>query len=207
MSKNSPINEVPDGLEELIDEHLRRITNRLRQVHSVEDVSKEVAALNDLLNSYKQRSELFDSLADVKTPEAKRQQIREMLKAQRVRVAANRQACKRTVERSHQILRRSARLLSRVQRHVDRETHRGSIYRLEVCRYCDGIGGTPDNQCPGCTGKGSVLVHQPAIKCPRCLGSGKPETKLEYLNVCAVCRGCGWVMTISDRDREEAEKQ
>jgi len=137
MSNN--LDEVSDGLEELIEEYLSRITDKLRQAHSIKDVSDEVGTLNDLLNSCKRRTQMFDSLVDVRTPEARKAQLRDKLEAQNVRVIANREACKRTAERSHEILRRSARLLSSVQRRVDREAHRSSSYQLEVCGYCDGV--------------------------------------------------------------------
>src|SRR5690242_16904888 len=112
MSNN--LDEVSDGLEELIEEYLSRITDKLRQAHSIKDVSDEVGTLNDLLNSCKRRTQMFDSLVDARTPEARKAQLRDKLEAQNVRVIANREACKRTVERSHEILRRSARLLSSV---------------------------------------------------------------------------------------------
>src|SRR5689334_22380330 len=147
MSNN--LDEVSDGLEELIEEHLSRITDKLRQAHSIKDVSDEVGTLNDLLNSYKRRTQMFDSLVDVRTPEAKKAQVRDKLEAQDARVIANREACKRTAERSHEILRRSARLLSRVQPRVDRETNRGSSYQLELCGYCERVRGISETNVLG----------------------------------------------------------
>jgi DnaJ-class molecular chaperone len=43
-----------------------------------------------------------------------------------------------------------------------------------------------------------VLVRQPALRCTRCGGDGKPHTRQVLLyspTVCIVCHGTGWVMT------------
>jgi DnaJ-class molecular chaperone len=72
-------------------------------------------------------------------------------------------------------------------------------YSLEECRRCDGRGQVPESgTCQACRGNGSVMVHQPAISCPRCGGSGaaQPGDGLAYdSSLCTVCLGTGWVRT------------
>ena len=198
MSSNHPrpVDEVSDSLGELIEEHIKRITERLDRDHSLTDIADSVARLNDLLSTYKQRAELFDHLADLSTPEREKKQIRAALRAQRVTVTMNRIDFLRLVARSHDLIERSAHLITTIQRRVDQEAHKHSGYQLEECGFCEGVGGTTLHPCPACKGKGTVLVHQPAIQCARCNGSGKPEAHTSYLsNLCEVCRGFGWVMT------------
>jgi hypothetical protein len=74
------------------------------------------------------------------------------------------------------------------------------IYAPEKCGYCEGnshaVGN--DHLCPACQGKGTLLVHQPSIRCPRCAGNGRARQSddLRYRsNLCVVCLGTGWVMT------------
>jgi predicted nucleic acid-binding Zn ribbon protein len=206
MSPTPSVDEVSDSLEELIEEHLKRINEKLGQPHSLAEIADSVSQLNDLLASYKKRSELLNSLVDVKTPISKKESIRRMLEAQHVRVAANHEECMRLALRSQQIIARSTQLVVRIRRQVDLEAHRNSGYLLETCGLCEGVGGTTDQLCPACKGKGNVLVHQPALQCPRCSGSGKPEKTRAYLsNVCTVCRGSGWVMTVDDRSVEDRD--
>ena len=81
-------------------------------------------------------------------------------------------------------------------------------YLPEVCGLCSGkarlSGGEP---CTPCMGKGTVLVRQPALRCPRCSGSGLP-TEIDriqyYASLCMICGGTGWVMTL---DTEQHGKE
>ena len=63
------------------------------------------------------------------------------------------------------------------------------------CARCAGTGRLPgffgESPCPGCRGKGSVLVAAPARRCPLCGGSGKQEGFI-HKAVCGVCWGTGW---------------
>ena len=74
-----------------------------------------------------------------------------------------------------------------------------SKYQSEVCGLCQGKGTHPKHPCPACDGKGCVLVHQPALHCPRCGGNGRAKAAEEsfyYTPLCIVCQGTGWVMTL-----------
>lgn len=63
----------------------------------------------------------------------------------------------------------------------------------ENCASCNGLGTGQDKQpCQPCRGKGRILVIQPSVHCPRCNGSGKPES-IWCVDYCVVCLGTGWV--------------
>lgn len=61
----------------------------------------------------------------------------------------------------------------------------------ETCAWCSGRGKeSGDRKCPVCRGVGSVLVSQPARKCPACHCTGRDESQLK----CQACEGTGWEM-------------
>jgi hypothetical protein len=65
----------------------------------------------------------------------------------------------------------------------------------ENCASCNGLGSGQDKQlCQPCRGKGRILVIQPSVHCPRCNGSGKPESNW-CVDYCVVCLGTGWIWT------------
>ena len=73
-------------------------------------------------------------------------------------------------------------------------------YGPEVCGLCRGNGTDPDHPCPACDGQGTVMTRQPALSCPRCGGDGRAKTSNEafyHSPLCLVCRGTGWVLTLS----------
>ena len=77
-------------------------------------------------------------------------------------------------------------------------------YAYETCSLCNGEGKGalgPEVPCPPCNAMGKVLVHQPPIKCPRCGGDGKAKRESDGLiyspKLCVICKGAGWVMTLS----------
>lgn len=66
-------------------------------------------------------------------------------------------------------------------------------YAPETCAWCQGTGkyGGYGDHCLVCEGHGSVMVAQPARKCPQCEGSGE-DPKSEYADRCKTCNGTGW---------------
>jgi DnaJ-class molecular chaperone len=66
-------------------------------------------------------------------------------------------------------------------------------YAPETCAWCAGAGkyGDFNDACLVCTGQGSLMVAQPARRCPRCNGSGVDESS-EYHDRCRTCNGAGW---------------
>jgi hypothetical protein len=184
------------GLGELIEEHFAEIEAKIRRDDSLKNIAEEAAKLNDLLASYRRHDELMEQLLDISTPATQRQWIRSMLEAQRLRITTNRAELVRIHARSHEVLLRSAELVLEIQRRIDKESHKHSGYALELCGFCDGIGGTANKPCPACHGKRTVLVLQPSSKCPRCGGDGYAEEWDRYISpLCIVCNGLGWVLT------------
>ena len=66
-------------------------------------------------------------------------------------------------------------------------------YAPEECAWCQGSGkfGNYDDLCLVCGGLGSVLVAQPARKCPHCEGKGAVLVN-EFEDRCKICSGAGW---------------
>jgi DnaJ-class molecular chaperone len=66
-------------------------------------------------------------------------------------------------------------------------------YAPETCAWCEGTGkfGAYGDACLVCTGQGSLLVAQPARKCPWCQGSGSADQG-EFKDRCNLCGGTGW---------------
>jgi hypothetical protein len=190
--------EVSEGLDELLETQVRTLAETLCRPHTIEEIEVELGALNDLVYTYKRRDELLEKLLDTTTAEEKRGQILEALRAQRMQVARNRADLERLHLRSHELLQRSLGLVIKAQGEIDKKAHKHTGYSLEPCGLCNGIGGSIGAPCVACSGKGSVLVRQPALRCTRCGGDGKPHTRQVLLyssTVCIVCRGTGWVMT------------
>ena len=197
MSNSPPqLQEDFHSLGDLIEKHLAGIEAKISRNDSIADIAQEVAKLNDLLVSYQRRDELLERLLDTETPSTKRKQIRAAFEAARLRMTSNRVELERLHAVSHELLLRSAELVLRIQRRVDKESHQHCGYALELCSFCRGFGAKSDAPCPACDGKRSVLVFQPANKCPRCNGDGHAEMHNRYISeLCLVCRGTGWVMT------------
>ena len=197
MADSPQTSQVSSGLDQLLETHIQNLSEILSRTHTLEEIELELATLNDLVYTYKRRDELLEKLLDYGTAEVKRQEILEALRAQRMRVSSNRETLARIHAKSHKLLERSARLVIKAQSMVNERAHLHAGYALEPCGLCHGVGGTTDEPCQPCRGKGSVLVHQPSINCPRCKGDGKaPSTdQFNYLGLCIVCRGVGWVMT------------
>jgi DnaJ-class molecular chaperone len=66
-------------------------------------------------------------------------------------------------------------------------------YAPETCAWCAGSGkfGEYNDVCLVCGGQGSLLVAQPARKCPWCEGSGTIDAG-DFKDRCKMCGGAGW---------------
>ena len=158
-------------------------------------------SLHAIIDEYKRGDELLESLASPLTTSDQRAAIIQQLEEQRLRVATNRAEAARLHAQSQTVLEHSARLLAKIERRMYERTHKASSYAPEICGWCRGVGGGDNAPCVACNGKRTVLVHQPPVKCPRCLGSGKPiyQDRIQFsLSLCLVCRGNGWALSINE---------
>src|SRR5262245_54777315 len=115
MQESPQTVDLSEGLDELLEAHVRNLSEKLSRPYTIEDVEEELSALNDLVYTYKRRDELLERLLDSSTAEEKGAQIREALQAQRIKVAENRAELERVHARSHELLQRSALLVIKVQ--------------------------------------------------------------------------------------------
>src|SRR5262249_28050510 len=140
---------------------------------SVEVLEAELSELGDLVDRYRHSDELLERLLDPETTVVRREEILESLKAQRLLLTRNRMEAERLRARSQQLLRRSVQLIGKAGRQIYQMQNDNSTHAPELCGYCEGFGTRAGIQCPACDGKRTILVQQPAIKCPRCKGDGK----------------------------------
>ena len=146
------------SLDELIEHHLQALINKLASPHSLREIGTDLATLNGLIYSFKLRDELLEKLIDNTTPEEKRRQIRETLKANRIKVAENILELEQLHAKTHQLLERSMLLIMKAQWQIQKEAHNDSGYKLETCDKCEGTGcNVCGGRCPSCAGAGTIL--------------------------------------------------
>jgi hypothetical protein len=71
----------------------------------------------------------------------------------------------------------------------------GIVYQPADCRICDSSGKDGYSTCKICSGKGSILVAQPAVNCGTCQGTGK-----DSYSSCKVCDGSGYSHRLLDEE-------
>ena len=152
--------EETHTLDEMIEDHLKVLLNKLAKPHNLSDIQEDLANLNGLIDSFKRRDELLEKLIDNTTSEEKRRQIRETLKANRMRVAENGLELEQLHAKSHQLLERSMLLIMKAQWQIHNEAHKNSGYKLETCPNCEGTGRDMRGRCSECNGSGTKLRHQ-----------------------------------------------
>ena len=186
------------AFDDLLESRLLQLKSRIGQA-STEEIETELSSLNALIDSYARNDELLEGLLDPRTTEDDRSQMRKLLGEHRQQVEHGRVELQRLHDRSQALLIRSVHLLRAGSRTLHQKRNiSGSPYAPEICAYCKGIGRSNREACPACMGERLVLVHQPALKCPRCNGTGRPDEhdRIEYYQVfCFICRGKGWAMT------------
>ena len=188
------------GFDELLE---GRLTELLAKVGNadLEDLEEELASLHSLIDLYKHIDELLENLFTPGVDQETRPERLSSLRDQRIRVLENRAEAERLHAKSHSILEHSAQILAEIDRRIFEKTNKGSAYAPELCGLCRGIGRRSSAPCVACKGKRTVLVYQPALKCPRCGGSGQADEhdRINFgLSLCLICHGTGWVMVGGD---------
>jgi len=188
------------GLDELVESRLRELIIRVSE-GSAQDIEHELTSLAALIDAYNRKDELLEKLLDPVTTADDRQQIKESLKSQRVLIARNRAELERLHTKSRNLLERSIQLLLEANKQAYKRSN-GPEYSPERCGYCEGFGRKNRTECPACHGERLVLVHQPALACRSCNGTGKadPHDRVKFArDLCIVCRGKGWAFTRRNR--------
>jgi hypothetical protein len=193
---DTKITSEQTSFEELLEARLKQLLAKVGNA-AIEDVEKDLLYLHSLINRYRRIDELLENLITptIESDERPSKRFLEELREQHIRVAENRVEAERLHAKSHRILEHSAHLLAQIDRQIFERTHKGSEYAPELCALCRGIGGRANAPCIACKGRRTVLVHQPALSCPRCNGTGKPNEhdRIQFSsNFCLVCRGRGW---------------
>lgn len=78
------------------------------------------------------------------------------------------------------------------------ENKKGSKYSRQTCALCKGNGKEgwfASEPCKACGGKGTLLVLEPAQKCPYCNGKG---SLWDMQGSCPTCNGTGWVHILDE---------
>lgn len=189
---------APEALDELLEKHVRDLAEKLSRPYTIGEIEQELTSLNDLVYTFKRRDEILERLLDPSTPEDGWTRILDTLRAQHIEIARNRADAEKLRAKSQVLIQRANQLILQAQRQIDGMAHRHAGYALEPCGLCGGLGTNTRSPCAACNGKGSVLVHQPSIKCPRCGGDGKASGSQGLIyssRICIICRGSGWVLT------------
>lgn len=208
MNEKPCTGEDLSSIHELVEQRTRSLFEKLSTTYTLEDLQAEVSALNELIETYKRKDEMLEKLLDKATPASTQNRIRETLQALQIEVANHRTELAEQHKRSHQLIQKSIALIIRAQREIDKCAHRHAGYSLEICGLCKGMGFNSENPCPPCKGKGTILVRQPALKCPRCKEDGTPtaaDRESFVTSVCIVCRGAGWVMSIDQIEASDGQ--
>lgn len=148
------------SLDEIIENHLQVLLEKVAKPHIINDIEDDLANLNDLIYSFKRKDELLEKLIDKTTPEQKRLQIIATLEANRIKIAENRLELEQLHAKSHQLLERSMLLIMKVQWQIQKEARNNSGYKLETCVNCEGAGHNDKGRCPVCKSTGNLLKHQ-----------------------------------------------
>ena len=195
MDAEYQLSEDAYALEELVEKHVINLLEILGRPHTIDELGAEITLLSDLVHSFERRDHLIEQLLDSALTERKRSQLRETLEAQHVKVMEDNEEAIRLHRKSQLLIEKSAAILTRAQRQINKEAHNHTGYALEICGLCKSLSSRSNEPCAGCKGKGTVLVRQPAVKCSRCSGNGKtPSTDkaIYYSSVCVACSGTGW---------------
>lgn len=192
--------EIPNRLADLIDKRCRNLSDRFQGVFSVKEVQEELRELDTLLASFRLNDEHLEKLLKESTERHDLVSMVAEMRDQRRASIENREVLERLHAESHKLMLGSARLIADCKRGFDRRTRIHGNYASEMCAHCEGLGGSSDSPCIACNGVGTVLVHQPPFKCPRCNGEGKAAHQamaLFHSDHCLVCQGTGWVMVMN----------
>ena len=186
------------GFDELLESRLFELLERMRST-PIAEVEEELNSLSKVVNEYRLNDELLENFLSHTTPQYKSQLIQETLRRQATKVKKSAAELQRLHEKSHSILEHSAQLLAKIDRQLYELTHKNSDYAPEICANCGGIGSVNCKMCISCNGRRTILVHQPSIKCPRCVGTGRSgiRDRLDFSQyLCVICRGRGWVLIL-----------
>jgi hypothetical protein len=158
---SGPLNlEESYSLSGLIEDHLQALFDKLARPHTLDEIQADLASLNGLIESFKRKDELLEKLIDSTTPEEKRRQIRETLKANHMKVEEQGLKLDQLHAKTHQLLERSMLLIMKAQWQIQKEAHKMSGYELVACPNCEGTGRVVSGRCLSCKGTGTSLLKK-----------------------------------------------
>lgn len=158
------------GLDEPVESRLHELITSLSAGGSAQDIEPELTSLAKLIDEYNRKDQLLENLLDHVTTTAGQQQIRDALKPlERKRVEPE-----GLHSNARDPLQRAIQSLLKAKKQIY-ELRNGAEYSLELCGYCKGFAHRNLLMCPACAGQRFVVVHQPAIVCPRCKGNGEAD--------------------------------
>jgi len=184
-----------DVLFEMIEERMQVLTNILAGPHMGTELQAEAASLSSLVETLSLRVEFIAKLLNGSTSVLQREALRASMQAMHIEPSPSKEEM---LARSNELIKKAAALIARAQETINKEAYRSTGYAIKICGLCKGITDTPDDPCVVCKGKGSVIMREPSIRCPRCEGNGKTRTAdkaVLYSSLCVECSGTGWMIT------------
>jgi hypothetical protein len=185
-----------DVLFDMIEESMKGLTERLAGQCTPSELRAETESLSSLLETLSLRAEFISKLFDKSTSARLRDSLRSSVISMQIEPQLTRPEMLST---SNDLIKRGASLIALAQEKINKEAHRETGYSLKTCGLCNGSSGVPEGSCVVCKGRGSLVMHEPALECPRCEGAGLARANgvaAHYISLCAQCNGTGWITAV-----------
>ena len=106
--------DATEGLDELVSDHVRGLSEKLAHPHSLEDLESEIRILDELVQSFKFRDRLLRRLEAEDMPAARRKQARQAIARHVEIIRQNRQRSSELISKSHRLIERSGQLFAKL---------------------------------------------------------------------------------------------
>src|SRR5215210_34996 len=98
------------GLDELIIAHLHSLATILIKPHSLDEIEPDVIALNEVIQLFKNASDLVEKLSDASATEEQRRRLRRDLGRQMRLINSHKKGMALQINKSHELIKKAAAL-------------------------------------------------------------------------------------------------